>query len=365
MKVALVTDKFHPESNRGFGGFVLISQLARYLKDHGGQVTVFGYPPIPMLDKDICFKTLNKDQPFYALPRLAAMTKDLIGKRDDLREYEIIHSISGTSIPALYWIKGEYTRFIFDMQNDMRNPRRDYNFYKRTVLSFFSPDFVMFIDPISLNLYCQIFGRDNCAYYPPSVDTTVFSPRTLDRQQGLENKVRVLYAGVLRKSKGLLDLLSAMERVFEVEPQAQLVIAGYGPLQDYVMMRARQSDQVKYLGFVAHEDMPRIYNGVDLFVLPSSFEGFPRSIIEAMACGLPVITTPISGMITLDESSGVRLINPGDVEELTNALMALLTDKELRLKDGRAAREYVVSEHSPEAFFPRIQQLYTDLLGKH
>jgi len=181
----------------------------------------------------------------------------------------------------------------------------------------------------------------------------------------LENKVRVLYAGVLRKSKGLLDLLSAMERVFEVEPQAQLVIAGYGPLQDYVMMRARQSDQVKYLGFVAHEDMPRIYNGVDLFVLPSSFEGFPRSIIEAMACGLPVITTPISGMITLDESSGVRLINPGDVEELTNALMALLTDKELRLKDGRAAREYVVSEHSPEAFFSRIQQLYTDLLGKH
>jgi glycosyltransferase involved in cell wall biosynthesis len=364
MRVALLCDKFRPGSSFGLGGFVRLVELVHHLHNRGVQVTVFGYPPVPGLDETIPLVALNESQPSQPLARLAATTRDIVRQRRKLAQYDIVHSISGTSIPALSWISGNNTRFVFDMQNDLRNIRRDYNLYKRLTFTAFSPDFVVFVDPLSRDIYQQVYKRENCAYYPPFIDTTLFCPPTLNEQDGRRKTLNILYAGVLRESKGVLDLLKAMEAIWIRQPDTNLIVAGYGPLQSLVERKAQKDDHVKYLGFVSHGEMPHVYQQADLFTLPSAFEGFPQSILEAMASGLPVITTRVAGMTTLSQDAGVHLVNPGDVESLSNILIALIEDENQRRQDGQSARDYVEKKHSIDAFINRMLNLYSKLLNR-
>ena len=88
-------------------------------------------------------------------------------------------------------------------------------------------------------------------------------------------------------------------------------------------------EKVIWLGYIDDEDMPAMFTGADLFVLPSYYEGFGFPVLEAMSCGTPVIASNVTSIPEVVGDAGI-LVSPTDVEELTRSMSALLKDQELR-----------------------------------
>lgn len=362
IKVGLVVDAFGgTQSKLGRGGNIYTAQLYNNLNRVGIDVTLWSYPStIDAIEtQHNHFRILNESQPTGTLPRLFRTTVDLMAHKEGLRQVDIIHATSGSSIIALDFIRRQHAKFVYDFRVPFNNNRSLLNFYKRTVFSLVQPDWVMFVDPISLQQYRNFFGRNNCSYIPIATDLEQFQPNNINS----DRPPRMLFAGVLRQDKGLKDLLAAMKIVSETCPELELLIAGYGPLQGEVEEVSQLNPRIKYLGFVPNSDMPDLLNNVDLYVLPSYREGFSRSVLEAMACGLPVITTNVGGMGILQSAKAAIVTKPGQVTQLAEAITSLISDKDLRKSYSYRARSYVEKNHTWSTVTNNILALYSDILS--
>ena len=187
------------------------------------------------------------------------------------------------------------------------------------------------------------------SYRVPS-DKVVVTPLAADAQFRLANteavgKVRsrydlpqryVLYLGSNKPHKNLLWLVEAWARVLRrrrKKEEAILVIAGHTDPR-YPQAQAHATalgvdKSVRFLGSVPEEDLPPLYSGALCFAFPSLAEGFGLPVLEAMACGTPVLCGNLS---SLPEVAGeaALLVNPYDVEAITGGLVRLLTDGDLR-----------------------------------
>lgn len=170
-----------------------------------------------------------------------------------------------------------------------------------------------------------------------------------DRSQ--TGPARILTVGRLVPKKGLHILLEACGRLKQRGHHFLLVIAGDGPERGRLTNLAERlglSHQVLFLGQVTQEDLIPVYGEAHLFALPcvvdqnGDRDGLPNVILEAMAAGLPVVSTPISGIpeAIADGETGI-LVPPGDSEALAEALERLLEDPALRCRLGRAGQERV------------------------
>jgi glycosyltransferase involved in cell wall biosynthesis len=130
---------------------------------------------------------------------------------------------------------------------------------------------------------------------PGAVDLERFQP--VGSRRGIPGEGPVLLSvRRLVPRMGLENLIDAMGAVRERFPGAQLVIGGEGPLRDELERRA-DGKPVRFLGFVPDEELPALYRAADLFVLPTrELEGFGLVAIEAMACGTPVVGTPVGAI---------------------------------------------------------------------
>ncbi len=174
----------------------------------------------------------------------------------------------------------------------------------------------------------------------------------------------VLYAGRLRSRKAVAVLLAAMPRVLAAVPSARLVVVGDGE------QSARVAAAVRARGLATHVDlagslprpaaMARLFDA-DVFCLPSTYEGLPLAILEAMAAGLPVVATAVSGNpeAVEDGVSGL-LVPPESAAALADALIALLTDPERRRQMGEAAKRRVAEHFAIE----RVAEQHLELLRK-
>jgi len=121
--------------------------------------------------------------------------------------------------------------------------------------------------------------------------------------------------------------------------------------------------EVEFAGSI--DDVPGFLRTLDLFVFPSDGpEGMPISILEAMACGLPVVATRRGGIpeIVDDGRTGV-LCEPGSPEKLANALTVVLSDREKAAAMGREARHAVVSDFSYETYSQALEDVYESTVG--
>ncbi len=158
---------------------------------------------------------------------------------------------------------------------------------------------------------------------------------------GLSKKY-FLFVGVIQPRKNLVRLIEAFATLAYKE--ADLVLVGKpGWLYDKIYTSPKKlgvEANVKFLGFVSQEDLPALYTGSSAFVLPSLYEGFGLPILEAMACGAPVLTSIGSSM---PEVSGgyALLVNPTDKNELAEGLTRLLKEEGLRSRLSAQGLEWV------------------------
>ena len=146
----------------------------------------------------------------------------------------------------------------------------------------------------------------------------------------------VLAVGTLEPRKNLTTLLRAFARLRRdggIDPALRLVLVGArgwldGPIHEAVRSLGLEG-MVHFAGFVADDDLPAVYSGAALFVFASLYEGFGLPLLEAMACGVPVITSNVAAMPEV-AGGAAMLVDPRDVDGLAAAIARLLRDDALR-----------------------------------
>jgi len=143
----------------------------------------------------------------------------------------------------------------------------------------------------------------------------------------------VFYIGVLNKRKGVHDLIRAIPLVMNKVRDVKLYIAGNGPYLNKLKQLVSDlnlGENVTFLGFVSDNEKFDYMKSMDVFVLPSYWESFPFVLLEAMACGKPIVTTNVAGN-PFAVSDGVNgcLVNPGDWQQIAEKLICLLDDRKL------------------------------------
>ena len=164
-----------------------------------------------------------------------------------------------------------------------------------------------------------------------------------------KEKVRTIFcAARLSPEKGLVFLIHALKNLADKGYDLELRLAGNGPsfeqLKDLVD-RLGIEEKVKFLGFLDENEIIEELQESDLFVLPSYVEGIPVCVMEAMACGVPVVVTNIAGTSELVEDglSGI-LVRPSDSQALVNAIVRMIKDYPFRVRAAALGREKVVEE---------------------
>ena len=191
---------------------------------------------------------------------------------------------------------------------------------------------------------------------PNAVDLTRFAPRASRKPDGAVN---VVYVGRIRPVKGVSVLVDSWPKVAQVNT-ARLLIAGDGAERESLAQTARASgvgDSVEFLGEVT--DVPGVLARADIYVQPSFQEGLPNAVLEAMAMGLPIVATRVSGNedVVADGDNGL-LVPPGDPDALAGALRTLVADPALAARMGRRSREIVEARFSLAAVMNQLRAAY-------
>jgi len=154
-----------------------------------------------------------------------------------------------------------------------------------------------------------------------------------------------LFLGGLKVRKNLPFLLDVWKELLTQIPAATLLVAGAGPLESSLRSRARRlgiDAHIRFAGRVAEDEKPEIYNLADVFVSPSSMEGFGFSVAEAMSSGLPVVV-PRQGALPelVGDGAGSIICAPDSVNEFVKALLVFFASGERRAVGGSANRARV------------------------
>jgi glycosyltransferase involved in cell wall biosynthesis len=171
----------------------------------------------------------------------------------------------------------------------------------------------------------------------------------------------VVYVGRLRTVKGVYMLLDAWADVVREVP-ARLLIAGDGPEGEAMLAKVAElgiADSIEFLGAV--DDVPAVHARGCIYAQPSFQEGMPNSVLEAMASGLPVVATQISGNVDLvfDDDNGL-LVPSGDAPAMGRALVALLKDPERARRMGLRSRERVTQRYGLDAVIGELIAIYDE-----
>ncbi len=170
----------------------------------------------------------------------------------------------------------------------------------------------------------------------------------------------VLFVGRLGPRKGSAELIRAMTIVLRAFPGARLILAGDGDtaaatrLVDSLALR----NAVQITGWVDRPTLEHMYSKAALVCLPSHGEGVPMSILEAMARGIPVITTAVGGLPEIIDGTNGLIVPPGMPGEIAAAIIRLLADPKLRRQMGRSGRETVRARFSLPVIDERLLGLY-------
>lgn len=203
--------------------------------------------------------------------------------------------------------------------------------------------------------------RKPVAVIPYGVDVDRFRPEPRPERE----RVTVGSLGRLSPEKGLEHLLRAAARLRDAGVPLDVVLAGDGPSRRSLERLAHQlSLEVEFLGEVDHERTPEVLQRFDIFAMPSTWEGFGVSAVEASAMQLPVVASDIHGIpdVVVDGRTGI-LVPPANPEALAAAIGRLIKDRSLREKMGAAGRRFVERNYRWQDNAALMERLYDEMLS--
>ena len=353
MKICVLNYEFPP---LGGGGGIGCYELSKELVKMGNEVIVIttGYNNLPSFEiKDgitiyrvNCFRRDIEVASFHSmslfLPRTIHLLVNLIKKHD----IEIInaHFALPSAIPGILVKKITKVPIVVTLiGGDIYDPTKRKHLFRRFG---FNPicrfvlkhaDSLTSISEDIRNRSIALGAKKDITVIPYGVNTELFNRKK--RRNSIRKKIAgknsriILSVGRLIKRKGYGYLLRAIPEILIDFPESVFVIVGKGPEKRYLTKLVDKlgiNDNVLFLGTIPNKNLPEIYANSDLFVLPSIHEGLGIVYLEAMASGLPIVTTNSGGMrdLIIDGQTGI-LIKPKNSEGIAKAIKDLLCDEEL------------------------------------
>ncbi len=196
-------------------------------------------------------------------------------------------------------------------------------------------------------------------YHASTSSKSKMAKRALRALHGLpEEALITIFTGRLVPGKRVDQLVAVWPTVRTYHPNACLLVLGTGPEENALKQAAGEG--IRFTGKI--DDVVPYLQASDLFVLPSAAEGLSVALLEAMATGLPAISTNVGGAPdVIDHGKNGWLIPPDDLPALQRGLIQLLGDSNQRAKIGRNARERVVRDYSLPAVAGKLRELYERL----
>ncbi|MGC8797292.1 MAG: glycosyltransferase family 4 protein [candidate division WOR-3 bacterium] len=185
-------------------------------------------------------------------------------------------------------------------------------------------------------IWAEKFFPGNYAIIPNGVDLNRFHSEAKPLLPP-SSYPRLLFVGRLEKRKGLEHLIRALPEVRRKFPGTNLVVIGYGPLKEYFLRLAQElnlQNAVQFIGPVSNTNLAGYYTSSQLLIAPAiGREAMGIVLIEAMACGVPVIASDTSGYneVIKNGENGI-LVPPGDIKRLATAIITVLGSEQLRVK---------------------------------
>ena len=203
---------------------------------------------------------------------------------------------------------------------------------------------------------------------PKGVNAEHFSPTGPNMRVplALGDRPVVLAVGRLVPIKNLRLLVEAMPDVHRRVPAAIALIVGDGPEEAMLKRLAAEigvADVVKFAGYVPHGELAPYYRCADLFALTSNFDNSPNVVLEAMACGLPVVSTDVGGVREFVEGAGGELVKASDVTQLSVALVSWLESRDRRAAARAHNRSVVLERYSWRASAARLLSVYERVIA--
>lgn len=191
------------------------------------------------------------------------------------------------------------------------------------------------------------------------IDTSTFVP-----SNKISPKKQILWIGRFTPGKGVQYLLEGFGSFSRKFPEYTLVMVGQGPQKASVINLIHTmglDDKIIIKDFIPNDELPPLYQESSVFILPSLEEGVPRTILEAMACGVPVICSALPHLVNIVQGCGIP-IPPRNAEAVSDALIELASNPDLAFNLGQSGRAKVVSQYSWNDTITKTNGLYVSIL---
>ena len=295
-------------------------------------------------------------------------------KIDLVRTYNTFHH----GLIAMLAAKVNRKPFVLSLHNDydgvIRHSGRNYLYWhtlEKIVIK--NATVVIGVAPY-LSGYAKSHGARHVVVIPNPLNLKPFLTRNENAQiirsrYNLNGKIVLLFVGrYYDPQKNFSRLLQAFS---QLEPRLKqkthlLVIGksgGKGVYFNNFVSQLGLKNNVTFIGFLSHSEIPTYYQASDIFVFPSIYEGFGIALVEAMASGLPALTSNHPTMTHLVNSQNGVIINPYNVEEITVGLRYLIQmGEEERKKLGKEGQKKVAMSFNEKKVYDQVEELYLDLL---
>ena len=310
----------------------------------------------------------------------------LCSKLEIFKDADIIHAHNlYTGLYALKIAKKIGAKFIYTCHNGMWCTN-DVNLYEKAIVRKLESKIMSEADisiAVSENLRRNIIqkGRvpeEKIVTIYNGVDTSFFNPnvncKDIVERYDLEGYFTVVFVGRIAPAKGIEYLIKALKELEDYRVKAILVGPfkymfqegkGKSKYAEYLFSLVEKynlQDRVIFTDAVPRKDLPKYYAVGDVFVLPSIYEAMPMVLVEAMACGKPLIGSKVGGIPeVIEEGVNGFLFEPKNYKDLAEKILMLIEDENLRIKMGRIGRRTAEKEYSWDIIANKLLNIYRTL----
>lgn len=372
MRIALFTEVFLPKID---GVVTRIMRTMEQLEQLGHEVEVFapGHPPTQYAGHRVHSVRSLSFKPWYPEIRVGLPTGRIATRMAEF-DPDIVHAVNPVWLSA-YGVLSARRRNLPLLASFHTDVPHYTEALGLNLLRHPSESWIRWLhNQAELNLCtsgpmverARTVGIQDVDLWPKGVDTVAYTPGNADRamrerlSDGHPEAPLIVYVGRVSKEKNLDELLEPIRRL----PQARLAIVGSGPHKEALQEQFAGTNTV-FTGYMSGLELAQAYASADVFAFPSRSETLGLVALEAFASGVPVVGARAGGIpFVIDEGVTGHLVEPGDADQLTEALRGLLEDPQRRARMAQAARDEAL-KHSWRASTEALVDFYTEAIERH